>query len=76
VLEYAPDLASDQLRGRMEELQPNLLVVRSTAVRREALAAARCLRLVLRAGAGDDAPGHCWRYVRRAVCCVPDAADV
>ncbi len=47
-----PSLAADSLRARLAELQPAVLVVRSTRVDAGHLASAPSLSLVVRAGAG------------------------
>ena len=47
-----PDLKGDALSAALGELDPDVLVVRSTRVRAEQLAAARSLTMVVRAGAG------------------------
>lgn len=49
-----PSLNGDALVAALAEVQPQALVVRSTKVPREALAAASSLELVVRAGAGYD----------------------
>lgn len=47
-----PDLHGDALVARLAELDPTVLIVRSTKVRKAELEAARSLGLVVRAGAG------------------------
>lgn len=47
-----PDLSGDALTARLRELDPVVLVVRSTKVNRADIDAARALSLVIRAGAG------------------------
>ena len=47
-----PSLGAEDLPGRMAEINPDVLVVRSTKVSREAIEAGESLELVVRAGAG------------------------
>lgn len=47
-----PSLGADDLPGRIAEINPDVLVVRSTKVTREAIEAGESLELVVRAGAG------------------------
>jgi D-3-phosphoglycerate dehydrogenase len=47
-----PDLSGETLTARLHELDPNVLVVRSTKVTAADVDAARALSLVIRAGAG------------------------
>lgn len=49
-----PALKADDLPGALAEHDPDILVVRSTKVRAAAIAAARRLKLIVRAGAGYD----------------------
>jgi D-3-phosphoglycerate dehydrogenase len=51
---YEPDLTGDALRQRVAEYDPNVITVRSTKVPKEVLAAAKNLKLVIRAGSGFD----------------------
>jgi len=53
-VESRPDLTGGALVEALREINPSVLVVRSTKVPREALAAAPDLQLVVRAGAGFD----------------------
>jgi D-3-phosphoglycerate dehydrogenase len=47
-----PQLKEDELPKRLAEIDPDILVVRSTRVSREAIEAAPALSLIVRAGAG------------------------
>ncbi|MEM6647282.1 MAG: hydroxyacid dehydrogenase, partial [Bacteroidota bacterium] len=49
-----PALKGDALDAALREVQPNILVVRSTKVPAAAIAATASLELVVRAGAGYD----------------------
>jgi D-3-phosphoglycerate dehydrogenase len=49
-----PALAGDELRRRVAEYQPTVLVVRSTKVTADVLAASPALKVVIRAGSGYD----------------------
>lgn len=49
-----PDLGPDTLPGALSDLDPEVLVVRSTKVNAEAIGAARSLSVIVRAGAGYD----------------------
>lgn len=49
-----PALTADQLPGALTEHSPDILIVRSTKVRSEAIAAAGRVKLIVRAGAGYD----------------------
>lgn len=53
-VELRPDAAADDLPGLLRETDPDVLVVRSTRVSGDAVAASGRLGLVLRAGAGYD----------------------
>lgn len=54
IVNYEPDLKGDALRKRLAELDPDLLIVRSTKVPAEVIAAGQGLRGVIRAGSGYD----------------------
>ena len=49
-----PDLTADALPGAVREVDPHILIVRSTRVSAETLNAGTALTLVIRAGAGID----------------------
>ena len=49
-----PELTADDLPGALREVDPNILIVRSTKVTADALHAGKSLGLVIRAGAGID----------------------
>ncbi len=49
-----PDLTADALPAAVKEVDPNILIVRSTKVTAETLNAGTALTLVIRAGAGID----------------------
>ena len=49
-----PDVTADALPALLRQEDPNILVVRSTKVTRDALEAGAALTLVIRAGAGID----------------------
>ncbi|MCH2144315.1 MAG: NAD(P)-binding domain-containing protein [Phycisphaerales bacterium] len=49
---FEPTTTADELPGRMKEVNPDVLVVRSTKVSGEAIRAGESLALVVRAGAG------------------------
>ncbi|MDA0296948.1 MAG: NAD(P)-dependent oxidoreductase, partial [Planctomycetota bacterium] len=49
-----PDLSPETLAAAIDEHDPQILVVRSTKVRADAIATARQLGLIVRAGAGTD----------------------
>ena len=49
-----PDLTADALPGAVREVDPHILIVRSTRVSAETLHAGTALTLVIRAGAGID----------------------
>ncbi len=49
-----PELKADELPAAMREINPKVLIVRSTRVNEAALAASPALSLVVRAGAGID----------------------
>ncbi len=49
-----PDLTADALPGAVRDVDPHILIVRSTKVTAEALNAGTALTLVIRAGAGID----------------------
>lgn len=49
-----PGLSADDLPGALAELDPDILIVRSTKVRDQSIDAARRLKLIIRAGAGYD----------------------
>src|SRR5687768_10891393 len=49
-----PDLTADALPAAVKEVDPHILIVRSTKVRAETLNAGTALTLVIRAGAGID----------------------
>jgi len=49
-----PQLGADDLAGALGDIEPDVLVVRSTKVRAEAIAAGTKLKLIVRAGAGYD----------------------
>jgi D-3-phosphoglycerate dehydrogenase / 2-oxoglutarate reductase len=49
-----PSLKGDSLTAALDRVDPQVLVVRSTKVRAEQLAAARSLSLIIRAGAGTN----------------------
>jgi len=49
-----PELTAEALPGAIEEVDPNILIVRSTKVSAAALNAGTSLTLVIRAGAGID----------------------
>ncbi|HZO14434.1 MAG TPA: NAD(P)-dependent oxidoreductase [Polyangiaceae bacterium] len=51
-LHVEPQLKEDELPERLAELDPDILVVRSTKVTRQAIEAAPSLSLIVRAGAG------------------------
>jgi D-3-phosphoglycerate dehydrogenase len=51
-VEYEPHVEAVELPGRLEDI--NVLIVRGTEVKRDALAAGRSLNLVIRAGAGTQ----------------------
>ena len=49
-----PDVKADELPGRIREIDPHILIVRSKKVTADALKAGTALTLVIRAGAGID----------------------
>lgn len=49
-----PELKEETLTKRVAEFQPTILIVRSTKVKADALAAGQQLKLVIRAGSGYD----------------------
>jgi len=49
-----PDLSADTLPSRLAEADPDVLVVRSTKVKADAIVATKSLGLIVRAGAGTD----------------------
>ena len=49
---FDPSLKDDALQGKLEQFDPNILVVRSTKVQENHFKAAKQLALVIRAGAG------------------------
>ena len=49
-----PDLTAEALPAAVKEVDPNILIVRSTKVTAETLNAGAALTLVIRAGAGID----------------------
>lgn len=51
---FEPDLKDDALKKRLAEFDPDVMTVRSTKVPKEMLAAAKKLRLIIRAGSGFD----------------------
>ena len=51
---FEPDTSAEQLESLIQDQQPNVLVVRSTKVRLEAIQAGQQLSLIVRAGAGYD----------------------
>ena len=51
---FEPDLTADTLPERMVQVNPDVLVVRSTKVTQEAIEASESLSLIVRAGAGYD----------------------
>lgn len=51
---FEPTLSADDLPGRVGETDPDVIVVRSTKVRGEAIEAGESLALIVRAGAGYD----------------------
>lgn len=51
---YEPSLAADDLAFALAEHKPDILIVRSTKVRADAIDAAAQLKLIVRAGAGYD----------------------
>ncbi len=51
---YEPDLKDEALKKRLAEFDPDVMTVRSTKVPKEVLAAAKKLRLIIRAGSGFD----------------------
>lgn len=51
---FEPDTSADSLAAALTEHDPDVLIVRSTKVRAEAIDAAGRLKLVIRAGAGFD----------------------
>ncbi|MBI5864169.1 MAG: hypothetical protein HZB38_06645 [Planctomycetes bacterium] len=53
-LAYEPGLKHDDLKRRLAEYDPDVLVVRSTKVKDDFMAAAPGLHLIVRAGAGVD----------------------
>lgn len=53
-LSYEPDLKDDALKQRLAQFDPDVLTVRSTKVPREIQAAAKSLKLIIRAGSGFD----------------------
>ncbi len=68
--EYEPDLGADDLAGRIAGF--DALVVRSTKVEPDAISAADCLKLVIRAGAGTNTIDKSYAASRQiAVCNVP-----
>jgi D-3-phosphoglycerate dehydrogenase len=54
-LDYQPGLGGDGLAAAVAAAEPDVLVVRGTQVGAPVFAAGRCLKLVVRAGAGYDA---------------------
>ncbi len=74
-----PDLSGTTLTARLAELDPNVLVVRSTHVTAADVDAARALSLIIRAGAGVntiDLPAASGRGVYVANCPGKNAAAV
>jgi D-3-phosphoglycerate dehydrogenase len=53
-LAYEPDLKDDALKQRLAEFDPDVMTVRSTKVPKEIQAAAKNLKLIVRAGSGFD----------------------
>ncbi|MFQ5807208.1 MAG: NAD(P)-dependent oxidoreductase, partial [Phycisphaerae bacterium] len=53
-LSYEPDLKDDALKQRLAEFEPDVMTVRSTKVSKEVQAAAKNLKLIIRAGSGFD----------------------
>ena len=53
-LSYEPDLKDDALKQRLAEFDPDVITVRSTKVPKEIQAAAKSLKLIIRAGSGFD----------------------
>jgi D-3-phosphoglycerate dehydrogenase len=53
-VECDPALKGDSLKGRVAEFRPHVLVVRSTKVPADVIAASDCLKLIIRAGSGYD----------------------
>ena len=51
---FEPGLGPDDLADAMTRLEPDVLIVRSTRVRADAIDAAKRLELIIRAGAGYD----------------------
>lgn len=51
---YEPDLKAETLAKRLAEFDPDVMTVRSTKVPKEIQAAAKSLRLIIRAGSGFD----------------------
>ncbi len=51
---FQPDLTTDQLGDTIKEINPDILIVRSTKVPGEVSAAGENLKLIIRAGAGYD----------------------
>jgi D-3-phosphoglycerate dehydrogenase len=51
---YEPDLKEDALKQRLADFDPDVMTVRSTKVPREIQAAAKNLKLIIRAGSGFD----------------------
>lgn len=51
---FEPDLKGDTLKQRLVEFDPDVITVRSTKLTQEILAAAKSLRLIIRAGSGYD----------------------
>jgi D-3-phosphoglycerate dehydrogenase len=49
---FEPTVGADELPSRVSEIDPNVVVVRSTKVTKEAIEAGESLELVVRAGAG------------------------
>jgi D-3-phosphoglycerate dehydrogenase len=66
-----PGLKDDALARRIAELDPTILIVRSTKVKADALSAGKQLKLVIRAGSGYDTidvPAATQRGVKVANC--------
>ncbi len=53
-LSYEPDLKDDALKNRLVQFDPDVVTVRSTKVPKEIQAAAKNLKLIIRAGSGFD----------------------
>lgn len=51
---YNPDVTAEQLPDAMTKTDPTVLIVRSTKVTDAAIAAAKSLKMIIRAGAGYD----------------------